>query len=279
MGDTSDEDGSSEPPQAAGGSRADAARAAYDTAQKGTAARRAEKRDGAEPAAPGERHLDKLAQYDIDVSAEFVLLARDFECGCGVSHCVKPTPELLFRCAAYKRDTTNFGAGFAGMLRSAVVDTGDGLVLDTKRGQVLLSSIGPGVVACPQRFRSLFSIKPSMWGVMKKTVVSPVLGSIWGNASSAPRPALCGEMVAAYVRLWATELGCYLPNATTEVQLQIDATRLKFVWEYYLDVQPCRTRTSARCTTRRRRDRRSSRCARRRTSPRCAATASTCLTS
>ena len=101
MGDTTDEDGSFEPPQAAGDSRADHARAAYAVGQRNAVARRDERRGGAAKAPRAERHLKKDAQHAIDVSPESILDALEFECGCGSPHCAEPTPELIRSCAVH----------------------------------------------------------------------------------------------------------------------------------------------------------------------------------
>ena len=236
MGDTTDEDGSFEPPQAAGHSRADHARAAYAAGQRNAAARRDERRGGAAKAPRAERHLKKVAQHAIDVSPKSVLGALEFECGCGSPHCVEPTSELIRSCAAHNLNTRNFGRSLIRMLRTAVLDTEDGLVLDMHAARVQLTCIGEGIVACPVRFKSLFAIKPSMWTGFAASVLKPVLpASLWGRAPRAPRPPLCAEMVAAWVRRWATQVGCYLPNATKEVVVKIDAKTKRTIWMLYLN--------------------------------------------
>jgi hypothetical protein len=56
-----------------------------------------------------------------------------------------------------------------------------------------------------------------MWMQMKKTVVSEVMGSMWGAGRLAAPAPLRGELAAALIRERATQAGCFLPSATKEV--------------------------------------------------------------
>ena len=124
------------------------------------------------------------------------------------------------------------------MLRGAVVDRGGVLELDLLNGQVQISV---GVVACPLRMRSLFSIKPRMWTQLARAVQQPALpGSMWGESAGVgcQTQQLRGEMAAAWIREWVTQAGCYLPNATKEIQIQVDAQTKDVIWRLFLHEQP-----------------------------------------
>lgn len=162
-------DNSSDARALAGESRALAARAARTRADDLVRERRATLRGGAAPMPRTERRVSKAAQYERDVSAESILEALEHRCGCKLEHCVMPTSDLVRACRLRKLRMTAMGTELTVMLRSAVLKRDDKLVLDMKSSQV---SIAVGVVACPNRFFSLFSIKSNMRSQMKKAVAS-----------------------------------------------------------------------------------------------------------
>jgi hypothetical protein len=201
-------DGSADAQPAAGHSRAEAVLAARERDLLRVQERRVAQRGDAAPTPQTQRHLSKLEQYEMDVSPASVLSAMEYGCACCVLHCASPSGDLIRACRHFKLVTKNFGAALCGMLRSSVVTTEDGgLQLDMDYSVVPIS---PGVVVCPRRFRSLYAITDRMWTEMTKTVVSEVMGSMWGAGRLEAPAKLKGEIVAAWIRQWATQAGCFL---------------------------------------------------------------------
>jgi hypothetical protein len=197
--------------------------------------RRLARRDGAEPTPRAERHKSKAQQLEEDTSAESLLRAVEYNCRCSLPNCVKPTSVFVQECRTHKLHMRKHGKELLAMLRSAVVEVDDGLQLDFVNGQVHFAT---GVHACPRQFRNLFSIKPNMWRRLKMTVQEKVLpSSMWGVPASVHSPGMCGPLAAAWFRRWAVLVGCYPPNAATNIQLHVDAKTKIDIWRMFLHEQ------------------------------------------
>jgi len=65
---------------------------------------------GGDPTVPEHRHVSKSEQYERDTSADSILAALRFDCGCGQSFCVTPSEDIVRACLKRKLETKNFGA-------------------------------------------------------------------------------------------------------------------------------------------------------------------------
>jgi len=190
---------------------------------------------GGDPTVPEHRHVSKSEQYERDTSADSILAALRFDCGCGQSFCVTPSEDIVRACLKRKLETKNFGLELTKMLRDVVVEVEGVLVLDYK----LPVHLGSGVHACPLRFKSLFCIKEKMWRSQKKAVQRTVMSStLWGVPASMRTVGECGLQIRSWFRLYAQMVGCYPPNADNSVKLQIDPRTMKSIWGLYVFERP-----------------------------------------
>jgi hypothetical protein len=224
----------------AGGASVPRALAAYDRDAERTRQRRLLQRGDAPPTDASKRHMSKEDRLVLDTTADAILAVLEHRCGCALPSCVggghgNLDANLVRECRFLVRETTNMGTFLAAKLRGAVVADAGALTLDMRTGRVVIKT---GIIACPLMFRRIFAIRDSMWSRMCAAVKRDAMGRLWGGGALKQRHRLRSEIASAWIRRYAEEAGCSVPNAKRELMLQIDARTLVTIWKLYMFEKP-----------------------------------------
>jgi hypothetical protein len=173
-----------------------------------------------------------VEQHDAEMDANALLKAIEFTCNCKVALCIKPRSDFIKTCRQRKFENQR-GKWLAQMVRQAVVvDQSGQRYFDNETSTI---HIGNGHVACWRRFNSIFDVKPRMQTVIRSwALASDEQHSIWNSdvvPERAPRPSAT-DFARSWIRNWALEVGCFMPNSTQSIH--VDAIRTRALWQQYI---------------------------------------------